>query len=80
MIKGNIDKVAVKTVERLAWCQSYNTTCVDDMLTDGQSYEELMQDLHDAYATLREMLSVISSELEETGNAIDYLRHKRSNN
>ena len=79
MIKGNIDKVAVKTVERLAWCQSFDRARVDDMLNDGCSYDEIKRELYDSLATLRAMLSAISDEIEETGTAIDYLRHKQDN-
>lgn len=79
MVKGNVDRNAVKAIERLAWCQSFNTTCVDELLSDGQTFDEIRKELSDAYVTLQAMLSAIDNELEETGNAIDYLRHKHNN-
>lgn len=79
MIKGNVDKNAVKAVERLAWCKSFDKACVDDMLSDGMSYAEIKQELHDSLATLRAMFEAVSNEIEETGSAIDYLRHKQEN-
>lgn len=79
MTKGNVDKGAVKAIQRLAWCQSFDKTCVDDMLSDGYSYDEIKQELYDSLATLRAMLESVSDEIEETGTAIDYLRHKKDN-
>ena len=77
MIKGSVDKNAVKAIERLAWCQSFDTKCVDELLSDGQTFDEIRKELFDAYVTLKEMVSAVENELEETGNAIDYLRHKQ---